>query len=127
MTREAETLTDLVAARVGDGAQLMTYRAFAQAAVDPGSGYRPSRATLWKIRNGEPIKMDPRIVGAVAAGLGVALERAQAAAAYQYTGFLPAVVGGGGAVSEVGSEPGERAQKTIEQWDAEEGNPPGDS
>lgn len=120
MTTEPETLTRLLADRVGDGEQLMTYRAFERKAIDPKSGYRPSRSTLWKIRNGEPIKIDERIVGAVAAGLGLDLLRVQAAAAYQYTGFVASDVAGGVAVHELGRKPGPRAAEAIAGWDKEE-------
>lgn len=94
MTREPETLTDLVAARVGPGSA-MTYRKFEELAVDPKTKHHPSRDVLWKISKGKPVKVDPAIVRAVAAGLGLPEERVQAAAAYQYTGLVATRVGGG--------------------------------
>ncbi|MEU3282143.1 hypothetical protein [Streptomyces antibioticus] len=94
MTQEAETLTSLVAERVGDG-RGMTYREFAEKAVDPETGDSPSRDTLWKIRHGKSIKVDPSIVRAVAAALRLPRTRVQAAAAYQYTGLVLTEVAGG--------------------------------
>ena len=94
MTQELETLTDLVAARVGRGKPL-TYRRFEELAVDPETGHRPSRDTLWKISHGKPIKVDPAIVRAVAEALSLPPERAQRAAAYQYVGLVATEVAGG--------------------------------
>ncbi|MGW1039844.1 hypothetical protein [Streptomyces sp. NPDC002547] len=91
---DVETLTDLVAARVGRG-RSMTYRRFEELAIDPDTGYQPSRDTLWKISHGKPIKVDAAIVRAVAAALNLPVERAQRAAAYQYLGLLPSGVAGG--------------------------------
>jgi hypothetical protein len=81
---EHETLTDLVAEALGNG---LTYRAFEDAAVDPTSGYRPGRSTLWKLSKGQTILISPELVLAVAHGLGVSPERAQRAAAVQYAGY----------------------------------------
>lgn len=103
MTQETETLTELVAARVGPGG-VMTYRKFEERAVDPESGHRPSRGTLWKIANGERVIIDKEIVGAVAAGLGLPPERVQAAAAYQYLGMVVTRVGGGLVIHAPGVE-----------------------
>lgn len=120
MSKEPETLTRLVADRVGDGRELMSYRAFERRAVDPDSGYQPSRNTIWKIRHGKPVNVDPHLVGAIAAGLGLPPERVQAAAAYQYTGYVASRVAGGVAVHEPGRKPGPRAEETISRWDKEE-------
>ena len=96
MTQEAEpeTLSSLVAERVGTG-RGMTYRKFEQLAVDPKDKTSPSRDTLWKISHGRPIKVTPAIVQAVAAALNLPDARVQAAAAYEYTGLVPTEVAGG--------------------------------
>lgn len=94
MAREPETLTDLVAARVGPGSA-MTYRKFEERAIDPASGHKPSLGVLWKIAKGERVIIDPELVRAVAAGIGLPEERVQAAAAYQYTGLVATEVAGG--------------------------------
>lgn len=103
MTKEAETLTDLVAERVGEG-RGMTYRQFEERAVDRKTGRRPSRDVLWKISKGKPVKVDPAIVGAVAAGLGLPENRVRAAAAYQYTGLIATEVAGGIVLHEPSAE-----------------------
>lgn|SRR5512134_191392 len=96
MTQEAEpeTLSSLVAERVGTG-RGMTYRRFEELAVDPKDKTSPSRDTLWKISHGRPIKVNPSIVRAVAAALNLPDARVQAAAAYEYTGLVATEVAGG--------------------------------
>lgn len=101
MTKDVETLTELVAARVGPG-RAMTYSKFQERAIDKESGHRPSRGVLWKIANGERVIIDKELVGAIAAGLNLPLERVQAAAAYQYTGLVATPVNGGLVVHEPG-------------------------
>lgn len=91
---EPETLSSLVAERVGTG-RGMTYRKFEELAVDPEDGKSPSRDTLWKISHGRPIKVNPSIVRAVAAALNLPTARVQAAAAYEYTGLNVSEVAGG--------------------------------
>lgn len=94
MTQQAETLTQLVAERVGEGRE-MTYRAFQAKAIDPTSGYNPSVDVLWKVGTGKPFKPSPELVGAIAAGLGLPPLRVRIAAAYQYTGLVATPVDGG--------------------------------
>ncbi|MFE5159679.1 hypothetical protein ACFRNT_14385 [Streptomyces sp. NPDC056697] len=84
---EPETLTRLVAERVGEGREI-TFRAFEAKAVDPETSYRPSRSTVWKVAKGESIKPSPELIRAFAAGLGLPLGRVQAAAARQYIGLV---------------------------------------
>jgi len=120
MTSEAiETLTMLVNERVGEG-RPMTYRAFEAVAVDPEKGYKPSRSTLWKIGQGESVKLSPELVRAVAAGLGIPPERAQRAAAYQYAGYVATETSRGTVVHEAGARPGEKTQAVLDRWHQEE-------
>lgn len=81
-----ETLTDLVAARVGVG-RAMTFDQFEARAIDPKSRTRPSRGVLWKIAKGKPIMLNPELVSAVAAGLGLDRNRVALAAGRQYLGL----------------------------------------
>lgn len=92
MTQDPETLTGLVADRVGRGRE-MTYRVFEERAVDPETQHRPSRSLLWRIGNGETFMPTPMLVRAVAAGLRLPLARVQAAAAYQTLGLVTERVG----------------------------------
>jgi len=102
MTQEAETLTQLVAERVGEGRRL-TYRAFEERAVDPETGHRPSRDVLWKLRHGKSIRVEPSVIRAVAVGLDLPRHRVQAAAAYQFLGLVVTQTGEGIAITEPGT------------------------
>lgn len=92
MTREPETLTELVAARVGVPGG-MTYRRAEELVAD--SGYGVSRGVIFKIAKGQTIIVSPEVVRAVAYVLGLPEQRVQEAAAYQYTGLVPTEVAGG--------------------------------
>lgn len=102
--REPETLEQLIAERVGRGRQ-MTWRQFEDQAIDAKSGHQPSRDVLWKIGNGKPAKINRQVVGAIAAGLGLPLQRIQIAATYQLTGLVIAEVEGGVVVHRPGVDP----------------------
>jgi len=102
MTQEAETLTQLVADRVGEGREL-TYRAF-QAKARAKGGYQPSVDVLWKVGAGKSFKLSPDLVEAIAAGLDLPLSRVQAAAAFQYTGYVGEEWGLAGATLPHGHE-----------------------
>lgn len=121
MTSTPETLTELVAARVGAG-RALTYRAFEDRAIDPQTGYHPSKGTLWKVAKNQPIKLSPDLIRAIAAGLGLPTERVQRAAAFQYTGYVATELRGGTALHEPGITPEQmpKAQAALERWAAEE-------
>lgn len=120
MTRQPETLTDLVAARVGSGGT-MTYRKFEERAIDPVSGHKPSLGVLWKVAKGERVIIDPELVRAVAAGLGLPEERVQAAAAYQYTGLVATRVAGGYVIHDPAVEGDTAAsEKAVQEQRARE-------
>lgn len=91
MTREPETLTELVAARVGVPGG-MTYRKFDELAE--AAGHKLRKSVLHKIAKGQQVIIDPSVVTAIADVLELPQERVQAAAAYQYTGLVPSEVGG---------------------------------
>lgn len=122
MTRDrgTETLAQLAA----DGVERVTYRAFEVDAVDPETGYRPSKSTLWKISHHQDVRITPALVRAVAAGLGLDPQRVAAAAARQYTGLVIGDPFGGtygsgvGVVRRPGVAPEDmHAEKAIlEQW-----------
>jgi hypothetical protein len=102
--RDAETLTDLVAAVAGTRGRGLTYEQLEEQSVDPKSGYRASRNLLNSIGRGQYVKINPKLVRAVAAGLGLPLVRVAAAAHRQYIGPWEAVdpgLGGGGEDDEV--------------------------
>lgn len=85
-----DALTQLVQAHVGEGRPLRI-REFARRAVDPESGWSPSKSLVGNIVAGHQVKVTPDLLRAVAAGLGVPLRAVQAAAAEQYLGLTLAV------------------------------------
>lgn len=119
------TLTDLVAERVGEGRE-MTYRALEEKAEDPVTGYRPSRDLLWKVATGRPFRLTPedgpKLVRAIAAGLGMEPRLAQAAAAYQFTGYVAVELETGRAVLKPGTQVGDapKARSVLKRWEREE-------
>jgi hypothetical protein len=72
---------------VGEGRPL-TLRVFAERAIDPRTGTTVSKSTAGNLVTGSRIKITPEILGAIAAGLGVAKRLVQAAAAEQYVGVV---------------------------------------
>lgn len=97
-TRETETLADLINARAGkrSGAPL-SFEQLSEISVDRETAYQPSASYLWKIANGEDVKINPRLIRAIAAGLELPLDRVQTAAARQYLGWQavdPGIAGG---------------------------------
>ncbi|MEV1063436.1 hypothetical protein [Streptomyces sp. NPDC050263] len=85
-TRDAETLAQLVSARAGKGKQ-DTFEQLANRSVDPESGYSPSPNLVWKIASGQGVKINPPLVKALAAGLGLAPKRVADAAHRQFIGW----------------------------------------
>ena len=89
-TRDTETLADLVSERAGKGpgrGPKLTFEQLSDKSVDPVSGYKPSANHLWRISAGHDVKVNPRLVRAIAAGLGVDRTRVLAAAARQFLGW----------------------------------------
>jgi hypothetical protein len=117
MTRDTETLTELVAAAAGTRGQGLTYEQLAERSFDEKSGYRPSRNLVNRIGTGQSIKVNPDLIAALAVGLDLPVTRVQAAAARQYLGWQAVDPGlGGGEDGEVirvaqrrGATPGDRS------------------
>ncbi|WP_030271235.1 hypothetical protein [Streptomyces sp. NRRL B-24484] len=82
---ESTPFADMV--REAAAADGVTYRRLAESAIDPQTGQGLTHNSLWKIANGEPVKIAPWIVRAVAAAIGRDLREVQAAAAEQYIGL----------------------------------------
>ncbi|MFE5558676.1 helix-turn-helix domain-containing protein [Streptomyces sp. NPDC056544] len=82
----------------------LSTRAFADLAVDPATGYSPSHTTIWNIEQGQPVKVSPALVRAIAVALGQDLREVQIAAAEQYIGMTTTTSGtsaaGGGTEHE---------------------------
>lgn len=118
MTSQHETLTQLVAGAIDDG---LTYRSLEAKAIDPQTGYKPGRTTIWKVAHGEKVHLTPELVRAIAAGLSVSPARAAEAAAVQYAGYVPQVVSGATAVrhSQASASNLEPERNLVDQWDKE--------
>lgn len=120
MTSEPETLTQLVVAALANG---LTYRALELKAVDPDTGERVGRTTLWKVSKGQDIQVTPSVVRAVAASIGVSPHRAQRAAAAQYIGYyIPEDTAGGTVLREPDAPEGGLLPERdlIKGWDKRE-------
>jgi hypothetical protein len=117
-----QTLTELVAERVGTGRPL-TYAKFEEQAIDERTGYRPSRGVLWKIANGKNVHIDPPLIRAIAAGLRLPVAPVQAAAAYQFLGLVVTQTGEGIALTAPGtSAPDEDAVQRQAERARDEGD-----
>lgn len=118
MTSQHETLTQLVASAIDDG---LTYRALETKAIDPQTGYKPGRTTIWKVANGQKIHLTPELVRAIAAGLSVSPTRAAEAAAVQYAGYVPQTVNGATVLRDVDAPKSDLGPERdlVDQWDRE--------
>lgn len=85
-TRDAETLTQLVSEQAGKGRKF-TFEQLANRSRDPETGYQPSPNLVWKIASGQDVKINPPLVKALAAGLGLPLDRVEDAARRQFIGW----------------------------------------
>jgi len=119
------TLRDLVGGGVAEGRE-MTYRALEDKAQDPVTGYRPSRDLLWKVGTGQSFRLTPengpKLVRAIAAGLGLEDRYVQAAAAYQFAGYVAVELETGRAVLKRGAQLGSapKARGVLKRWEREE-------
>jgi hypothetical protein len=74
--------------------------------------------------------VNPELVAAIAAGLELPLARVQAAAAYEFTGFVTTPLGGGEVTHapDVAVDPEGKSAAVMQSWAEEESQPPhGDS
>lgn len=82
-SQRPETLTDLLRERVSVPGGL-TFRQLYDRALDPDEHYRPSTRILHNLREGGNVRLNPKLLRALAAGLGLPLERVQRAAFNQF-------------------------------------------
>lgn len=86
MTWESTPFANMVReANTGPG---MTWRKLAERAIDPQTGQSLTHNTLWKVAQGDMVKVAPWMIRAVAAALGRPVREVQAAAAEQYIGLV---------------------------------------
>ena len=107
-----------------------TTRKLAQRGVDPETGYQLRHTAVWKIAQGEPVRISPALVRAVAAATGRPEREAQIAAAQEYVGLVaddPLGVSTSEATVVVAHVPGVTAadmpkvQELLRQWASREG------
>ncbi|MCF2531715.1 hypothetical protein [Yinghuangia soli] len=65
----------------------LTVRELAARCIDPDSGYTPSKTLIGDIKLGHSVKLNPKLVAALAAGLGLDPQRVAIAAAVQFAGL----------------------------------------
>ncbi|WP_405018147.1 hypothetical protein OHV05_15270 [Kitasatospora sp. NBC_00070] len=123
---ESTPFADLVRDALGQNG--MTLRRLAEAAVDPQTKQSLGHNQLWKIGQGQPVKVLPWIVRAVAAATGKDVREVQLAAAEQYVGLTagdPLGMGGESAAVVVAHVPGIRpadlpkVQELLRNWAAD--------
>ncbi|CAL9594576.1 hypothetical protein SUDANB1_05296 [Streptomyces sp. enrichment culture] len=122
MPQQRDALTELVKGHVGAGRRMST-REFAAAAVDPESGWSPSKSLVAKIIAGQGYDITPQLVSAVAAGLELDREIVAAAAHLQVIGYTDAELSGGAPaklIKVIGAGEGDdKARAVAERWDSE--------
>lgn len=102
-TRDEETLGQLIAAAAGTRGSGLTYEQLSERSVDSVTDYRPSANLLNRIALGADVKINPKLVRAITAGLGLPAARVEAAATRQFIGYaaIDPGLGGGGDGDEV--------------------------
>jgi len=124
MPQQRDALTELVKAHVGAGRRMST-REFAAVAVDPESGWAPSKSLVAKIIAGQGYDVTPQLVSAVSVGLGLDREIVAAAAHLQVIGYTDAELSGGAPANlirtlDAETEATEQARLVAERWERED-------
>lgn len=125
VAKQRDALTELVRQQVGGEGRRYSTRAFAEVAIDPSTGWAPSKSLVGKIIKGESYKVTPEFVSAIAVGLGLDREIVAAAAHFQVIGYRASELTGGAPATVleiVDREPGEMplARAVAEEWDRDE-------
>ncbi|MFJ2701843.1 hypothetical protein ACIO3R_01425 [Streptomyces sp. NPDC087428] len=123
MPEQRDALTELVTQYVGDGKRWST-REFAQRAVDPDTGWSPSKSLVGKIINGQGYTITPQFVSALAVGFDLPREVVAAAAHFQVIGYTESELTGEAParlVHEIGRHPGDvpKSRAVAERWAAD--------
>lgn len=86
MAQVGRALTELVKAHVGPGKR-WTLRAFVERAVDPGTGYTPSKSLIGNIIGDLDFKVTPQLISALAVGMDIERKVVAEAAHIQFIGY----------------------------------------
>ncbi|MEU0990462.1 hypothetical protein [Streptomyces sp. NPDC005953] len=103
----------------------MSTRHFAEVAVDPATGWSPSKSLVAKIIRGLGYDVTPTLVSAIAVGLELPRDVIAAAAHFQVIGFTESELSGSQVTQvlhqierPVDTEP--KSTWVAERWDSEE-------
>ncbi|WP_078607354.1 hypothetical protein [Streptomyces flavidovirens] len=124
MPEQRDALTELICQHVGTGKRWST-RTFAEVAVDPATGWAPSKSLVGKIVKGQSYDITPELVSAVAVGLGLPREVVAAAAHFQVIGYTASELAGEAPATvlhEIGQRPENmpKSRAVAERWASEE-------
>lgn len=124
MIVQRDALTELVSQHVGAGKRWST-RDFSEVAVDSETGWAPSKSLIGKIIHGQNYTINPKLVSALAAGLGMPREVVAAAAHFQVIGYTDSELTAGSPVRvlhALGGLPADapKSRAVAERWAAEE-------
>lgn len=110
----------------------LTWRQLGERAIDPVTGHCLPHGNLWKIGQGQPVKIYPALVRAVAAAIEEPEEKVQIAAAQQYVGLVATSTSEASSTVVIAHAPGmgrddmPRAQELLSRWaDADGDGSPG--
>ncbi|MEU0691929.1 hypothetical protein [Streptomyces uncialis] len=127
MAEQRDALTELVRLRVGKHTDPsnMSVADFAEKAVDPVTGYRPSTGLIGKIIAGQGFKIGPELISALAEGLELDREVVAAAAHFQVIGYTATELTGGAPATvlhRLDAPPLStvKSQSVADRWDDEE-------
>lgn len=123
MPEQRDALTELVRQHVGAGKRWST-REFAEIAVDPDTGWSPSKSLVGKIIAGQGYTITPQLVSALAAGLRLPRQIIAAAAHLQTIGYTAEELTDGAPatlIRTIDAEPGatDKARDVAERWNAQ--------
>ncbi|MFJ8791438.1 hypothetical protein [Streptomyces sp. NPDC102462] len=126
MTQRRDALTELVQQHVGThtGPGKMSVAAFVKVAIDKDTGYQPSNGLIGKIVRGQSYGVDPKLIGALAAGLRLDREIVAAAAHLQLIGYEDSELKSGAParlLRRLDAEPGAPERAMAEKWRSEAG------
>ncbi|MGI5443352.1 hypothetical protein ACQEV4_40260 [Streptomyces shenzhenensis] len=121
MTQRRDALTELVQQHVGThtGPGKMSVAAFVKVAIDKDTGYQPSNGLIGKIVRGHTFTVDPKLIGALAAGLRLPRPIVAAAAHMQLIGYEESELKSGAPAKllrRLDVEPGAPERALADKW-----------
>ncbi|MEU0522726.1 hypothetical protein [Streptomyces niveus] len=124
MPEQRDALTELVRQHVGTGKQWST-REFSEVAVDPETGWSPSKSLIGKIINGDNYTISPQLVSALAVGLRLSRDVIAAAAHFQVIGYTASELSGDAHATllhKIGERPAgsPKSQAVAKSWAEDE-------